>query len=70
MKIYDIKSNISRKIAMFSAKKANRNIQIIVFLFPNLPARKGEIKIPTKGVRNKVNPMVRIFIGENSQKKL
>jgi hypothetical protein len=40
----------------------------MVFLFPNVAAHKGENFNPIKGVKNNVNPIVRMFRGVNSQK--
>ena len=40
------------------------------FFFPNLFAKKGETTKPTKGAKNKLRPILRIFNGVNSQKKL
>ena len=57
-------------IIPFSTVREIANNIIAPFLFPNLPARNGEAKIPTNGAKKRLNPIVRMFKGVNSQKKL
>ena len=55
-------------IIPFSTVSEMANKTKAPFFFPNLLAKNGETIIPTRGAKNKLSPIVRIFNGVNSQK--
>ena len=59
-----------RAITPFSTVNDVAKRIIAPFRLPNLFAKKGETTRPTSGAKNKLNPIVNIFNGVNSQKKL
>ena len=59
-----------KTIIPFSTVKEIANKTNAPFFLPNLLAKNGETTIPTRGAKNKLNPIVSMFRGVNSQKKL